>query len=442
MTAIAAPPVAASPPSLSTPRQRSVSWPLTALIAGMPLWWTLGLGAVAWVVFAVPMAVRLLRRTPIRVPRGFGLWLLFLAWMLLSVTQIEGIRYLSFGYRGLLYVAATVMFLFIYNLSEAELPKARLLKLATLYFIWGTVGGYLGLILGEVGFTSVVEMLLPGSVLENSLAKDLVHPVFAQDQDFLGYVLSRPTAPFVYTNEWGSAMAVLIPIVIAGWGTLDRRWHAWSVLAMIAFLAPAILSVNRGLWVCALAAIVYGSMLMTRRRGGRHLRFLAVGILVVVLAVLVTPLGGVVQGRLDSSHSNNARLGLYEQVIEQMPESPLFGFGAPTTNVDRPLQPAVGTHGHFWTVLYSHGIPAAVFFVLFILSMCRQTIRRTGPTDTWLHVAVALVPMMMWFYEMLAPPLFLVLFAAATALRPEPPKEREPELNAPVRSLRSVLAPA
>ena len=68
------------------------SWALTALIAWMPLWWALGTASFIWIVAAAPMAVRLLRRWPIRAPRGFGLWLLFVTWMLASVTQVEGTR--------------------------------------------------------------------------------------------------------------------------------------------------------------------------------------------------------------------------------------------------------------------------------------------------------------------------------------------------------------
>lgn len=415
------------------------SWPLTALIVGMPLWWALGIGAFVWIIFAAPMLLRLLRRPTLRAPRGFGIWMMFLAWMFFSITQVEGVRYLSFGYRGMLYISATIIFVYVYNQTEEELPRAKVLGLATIYFLWGTIGGYLGLLIGEKGFTSLAEMLLPESLLSNSLARDLVHPVFAQDQDFLGFVLSRPAAPFIYTNEWGATMAVLLPIVIAGIFGLGQRWRAWSIILVMASLAPAILSANRGLWLCVLVGLVYGTILLAKRGGTRHLKILAVGVVLVVGLTILTPLGGVVQGRLSSTHSNNARLGLYEQVIEQVPESPIFGFGAPTTNVERPLQPAVGTHGQFWTVLYSHGIPAAVLFVVFALSLFRHTFRRRDPVGTWLHVAVALVPFMMWFYEMLAPPLFVVMIAAATALRAPPSSQPDPTEHND-GSLRSVLA--
>ena len=62
---------------------RHPAWPLTLLLAGMPVWWALGLGDYMFILLAIPMAARLYAwsaqgNRPIRVPPGFGLWLLFL----------------------------------------------------------------------------------------------------------------------------------------------------------------------------------------------------------------------------------------------------------------------------------------------------------------------------------------------------------------------------
>ena len=56
-------------------------WPLAVLYLGFPLWWALGLAQLIFFAMAAAMAV-ILRRRAVRVPRGFGLWLLFLVWML------------------------------------------------------------------------------------------------------------------------------------------------------------------------------------------------------------------------------------------------------------------------------------------------------------------------------------------------------------------------
>ena len=62
---------------------------MLALFGGFPIWWALGLSAVICILFAVPMLVWLLARGRVRVPKGFGLWLAFLFWMLLSATQLD-----------------------------------------------------------------------------------------------------------------------------------------------------------------------------------------------------------------------------------------------------------------------------------------------------------------------------------------------------------------
>lgn len=424
----AAPPIPAA--GIGRRPASRASWALTALIGGIPIWWALGLGSLIWIIAAVPMGVRLLRRWPNRAPRGFGIWLMFVIWMMLSVSQVSGTRYLSFGYRALLYLAATVMFLYVYNLTEEELPRAKILKLAVVYFLWGAIGGYLGLILGETGFTSVMEMILPRSITANEFAATMVHPTFAQTQDFLGFALPRPTAPFVFTNEWGSGMSLLFPFVMAAIAGLDRRWQAWATLALTASLVPIVLSVNRGLWLNIGIAFAYGAVLLAMRGNPAYLRSLAAGAVLVALVVALPPMNSVVAGRFESDHSNNARLTLYGQVIDQVPQSPLFGFGAPVANEENPNLPAVGTHGQLWTVLFSHGIPGALLFVAFAVSLAWRTTVYRDPVSTWLHVVVALVPLLMWFYELLAPPLFIWMLAGAAALR-GPPK-RTPEGPSPV----------
>src|SRR5690606_4217063 len=93
-------------------------WPLTLLFVAFPLWWALGLGTFIFVILAVPMAAALIRRDTLRVPKGFGFWLLFIAWMLLGVTMLWADapgavpggggfgRLMVFGLRAAMYLSA------------------------------------------------------------------------------------------------------------------------------------------------------------------------------------------------------------------------------------------------------------------------------------------------------------------------------------------------
>ena len=221
-------------------RSRHPSWVLTATVAFMPLWWALGLAAFIWIIAAVPMAWILLHRTPVRAPRGFGVFLLFLGWVMVSAAPTEGLRLLSVGYRVAIYLAAAVLLLYVYNLTEEELPRSRAVKLCCLYFMYAIGGGYAALLFGDLRFTSPLEMLMPAAVLQNSFAQELVSPNLAQLHDIFGVPLPRPTAPFVFTNEWGSGVGFLAPMAIAGWSSLGRRWQNAITVVGLAAVVPIV----------------------------------------------------------------------------------------------------------------------------------------------------------------------------------------------------------
>ena len=112
-------------------RRLPAHWPITACIGLFPLWWALGAGALIWPVFAAPLAVRLVtRRRPIRVPMGFGLWLLYLVFVLLSFTALDG-GGLPFAYLWRLanYASCTIFFLAIVDATEDEIPSDHVVRL-------------------------------------------------------------------------------------------------------------------------------------------------------------------------------------------------------------------------------------------------------------------------------------------------------------------------
>src|SRR4051812_4558041 len=112
---------------------RTTGWPLTVLLVGYPLWWLLGMGTLIVFVLCVPMIVQLWLRRPVRVPPGFGIWLLFLVWVALSATMLdvnpagtlpaEALdRTVSVVFNLSGYVAVAVVLLYVGNLTEDEYP--------------------------------------------------------------------------------------------------------------------------------------------------------------------------------------------------------------------------------------------------------------------------------------------------------------------------------
>ena len=65
-------------------------WPLYTAFGLFPIWYVLGFGALIWVFLAIPMTFNLVARSKIRIPKGFGWYMLFFIWMLATFVQILG----------------------------------------------------------------------------------------------------------------------------------------------------------------------------------------------------------------------------------------------------------------------------------------------------------------------------------------------------------------
>src|SRR5438477_7214918 len=113
------------------------AWPLYATFGLFPLWYVLGFGALIWFFVAIPMTFSLVARSKIRVPKGFGLYLLFFIWMMATIVQLQGsgsARIFGYMYRAGLYYSAGIWCLYIYNAPKRRLPTRRILKVLT--FVW------------------------------------------------------------------------------------------------------------------------------------------------------------------------------------------------------------------------------------------------------------------------------------------------------------------
>jgi len=407
--------------------RRLPAWPIYALFALFPLWWVLGLGSLIWPIVAVPATLTLAMRGHIRIPRGFGLWLAFLAWMLGSALMLDQpTRFIAFLFRAMLYLSATVLFVYVYNTSRQDLPVRRAALAMTLMWVLVVVGGYLGLKFPTVSLHTPAEALMPKGLLANDFVHDLVRPKFAQ-VDRLGRYTPRPQAPFTYTNEWGSSYALLLPFVFITLARLRPGLARTSIFLLLPIsLVPVFLSLNRGLWLSLGAGLVYVAFRYAMQ--GRLRTMIAV-LLLIGLAIGVAaalPVRELIGGSKAKTESTTARLALYREAVQATLQSPLLGYGAPRQSSEAG-QPDVGTQGQLWMVLYSHGIPGATFFVLWLVSAGWHLRRgRAGPV-LWAHVILLIVIIQMPFYGMLPVELQIVMVAAGLGFR-------ELELGAASRS--------
>jgi hypothetical protein len=391
-------------------------WPIVAMVVGYPLWFVLGLSGFMWVVLALPMAASLSRRRGLLVPRGSGWWLVFLVAVVGSALSLDSTaRFFGWGLRFGYYIGASLLLLYILN-GRRGVDVFRVIRVFTILWMITVVGGYLAFPLGDLSFRAPTYYVTPGFLRENELIKAWLVPSFAQVQDIIGVPVPRPKAPFTYTNEWGSMLALLTPFGFMA--MYDRRVGFSPRLVrfvMAASVVPAVISLNRGLWLSLGLGVVYAAVRFGVA-GERKLLIQGLWASVVLVVVLsITPLGGVIATRINTGHSNDDRAELAVSAVEGAAEKPFFGWGAPRPN-ERNL-PSIGTHGQLWFVTFSHGFLGALGFVGSMLSIAWYTRRQLSTVGLWAHVVIVIGIIQMPYYLMMPDQLFTVFAAAAIALR-------------------------
>jgi O-antigen ligase len=387
--------------SLSAQRSRPLARArmLTLVFVSLPLWWLAGLFPFVWPIVGFFLLLALIWQGDVRVPRGFGLWLLLLAWVPLSMLVLSGDNAnLLFAQRLATLGAATVLFLYVFNSSEEALPSRVIVDLLTLFWAMLVVGGFVAIVLPTVSFHSPFELLLPQGFVANEFVHDLVHVKFAQVQTFLGYPVGRPSPFFTFTNAWGSGVALLTPIAFAALiqarSPLRRRLiGALLVLSVI----PIVVSLNRGVWLALTLAFGYAALRLARARRLHAVASLIGLVGLLLIMIFLTPLGGLISDRLATPHSNVGREALYREAFERTKESPIVGYGGPI-EAQESTGPPVGTHSQLFFLSISYGVPAVVLFVAwFGLTFLRAGRSVSGPLF-WAHVAILVLLMEAPYY--------------------------------------------
>jgi hypothetical protein len=417
-------------------------WPLAVIFVGFPVWWLLGLGMLIFLIMSVPMGVYLYkRRSRLLVPRGFGAWLLFLCWVVLGVGVLwanapgaipgGGMgRLLPYFWRIAWYLAASIVCLYIANLSDEELPADRVGRLLGWMFIVTTGGGLLGTFAPHLQLTSPLEMVLH---THNTFLLDAIHPKTADVATILGYEQARPMAPFAYANTWGAAYAFFLPFFVITWiWRADVRRRIAGVVVLLASLWPVVYSLDRGLWIALGVMIAFAGLKMVARGGRRALRLAVAGIAVGTLVFAVSPLPGMIETRIHNPHSNNRRTLLAEQSVRSaLTGSPVVGFGttrqvqgnlSSLTGGDRPGckacgAPPLGTQGHFWLLLFANGLIGTVaFFAFFLTRFARHWRERSAYGVAGCCVLLAF-GLFLFIYDLVEVPLYTVMIAVALMWR-------------------------
>jgi hypothetical protein len=372
------------------------------------------------------MALTLARRgRPLRVPSTFGWWAAFL---LISAAGIFGVGRTapntlreSFG-SGLLpwltdlatFLAATVVLVWVCSHDESELPKRRIVGYLGILGAWTVAGGFLGLLAPGLAFRSPTEIVLRATVGDGPWMSLLTPPQAAQVQDVLGDVTSaRPAAPFAYTNTWGQMVSVLLVLGFVAWWSYARGWRRVAGLSVIALaVVPAVLSLNRGLWVGVVVLLLWVLFQLVRvGKVGTALMALAV-VLGVGVAILASPAGDVVQERSAHGHSDSIRAALAQAAIDGGNASPVIGWGGVRQVQGSPQSIAIGSSddcaqcgsrrvgstGLLWYLIFVHGYLGAGAFIGFLVASLWRFRRDTTPLGIAAGGVVVLALVYMFTY--------------------------------------------
>lgn len=395
------------------------AWPLYALFVGFPVWWLLGVGSFVVVLLAAPMALLLAMRGQVRLPGYLWPWLVFLAFMLASAIQVDSaLRMVGFALRAGNYLGATVIFVYLYNTSPERLPARRVVQALMAYWSFIVVGGYLGMLVPYGSITTPMSKILPHSVLANEYVNSLVHPPFAEVQQPYGAVTAfvRPSAPFSYTNGWGCAYALLLPVVLLAIQQSGRGWLRRVLVSVLAAsVLPAFATLNRGMFLAVAVALAYVAVRLALRG---QVRVLATVVGVTLLGIVLAGALGVqnqVADRTSTSGSNVTRLAIYREAFVRTTHSPVLGYGAPRPSTQ--IGVSVGTQGQVWGVMFSFGFFALAAFLGWFWYVAWRSRAGRDPSSLWLHVTLVVASFTVFYYGYDGMQLTVVMVVAALLAR-------------------------
>ncbi|MFZ0159240.1 MAG: O-antigen ligase family protein, partial [Kineosporiaceae bacterium] len=402
------------------------AWPFLSLFVLYPLWWCLGITVILLPALGGICLFLMAMRGWIRLPRIWMWWAAYLIWMAASVVMVDsGGRLVGFAQRLSGALGATLLVVYVFNARES-LPRRRVLAAMTTFLGWMVIGGYLGMLFPGFRLSTPAIVLAPPEIATNEYVVNLLSPRFAEVQHPYGATSDfiRPSAPFPYTNAWGHAFVLLLPVVAALAVRASRRTR-WLLAALVASaVPPALATLNRGIAVGIAVALAYLALRYVRRASLVRVLQILGGSALVAGVVLASGVLNRVGERTSTSSTTEDRAALYREAFHRTLESPFLGWGAPRPSLT--LEVSVGTQGHFWYLMFSHGFVGLALFLASIWGLALVTRRVRDPESILMHTVVVVIGVMLMFYGVDGIHLVIALTCGVLLMRPEP-------WNAPVR---------
>jgi O-antigen ligase len=195
-----------------------------------------------------------------------------------------------------------------------------------------------------------------------------------------------------------SALLVMMPcVLVAAWyaSRTGQRWIVGMCLAMAAvFLISAYATLSRTLWLgFAVECVVLGGLFLLRTRRAVALRatLIAVALLLGASTIVLS-----IQADRESigagrEFERDPRLALWPEVLKQVRERPLSGYGFGRGILRERLQQDLGSvdaqlwHAHslFFDTLVQLGVPGLALLLLLLGAILREGWRLARDGDEW-----------------------------------------------------------
>jgi hypothetical protein len=330
------------------------------------------------------------------------------------------------------YLVVTVVMLYVVNTAK-ELPTQRIVRLLGWMFVVTAGFGVLAVVVPTLEFTSLMELLLPRKLTSTYFVRTLVHPSLASNQDFLGYVQARPTAPFPYSNDWGNNLALYLPFFVLACFGKDAGWRRWpGIVILTASIFPIIFSLNRGLWIALTLAATYSAIRLAVNGRTRALYALVAAVVIGAILFVSSPLYDTLVLRLNTPQSNDRRAGTAQTVVQVTGTgSPIVGFGTTrhmqgsfsslaggeTSSCHQCAAPPLGTQGFMWRLVLTTGFVGTALFLSFLGFQFLRRARGPSPIDVVTCCVLLEAVLCFLFYDSLGSALFTTMIAVGLMAR-------------------------
>jgi len=361
----------------------SLLWLL--VIAAYPLWWVLGAEQFVPPVASVIAAIAVLpqvKRKPL--PSLSALYLTFLLWQVVSLTQVETAeRFLSWAKNWLTYAGGGAAALLVaVTVTRSSLFAAAVIRVLA---VLGGVVGILSLLhsfLGvEISFVTPLGLLIPNDVLSHQypslvFIKTIGKPL----PSFWGF--PRSSGLFLFPNEAG--LFCLATAVLQGYLAARARaragkaaWAAALILSLVGFVG----AVSRSSLVAGVVFGITAALLLILKRKTKLPCTLRVAIL-LVSTVLAFPAFRLAHDlALKRLGSLSYRLRVVSYSLRALLQKPLVGWGTqldydqvyPNSALEKVV--TLGSHSDYLAVLFRFGIVGLTLYLLFIGTVVGRGIR-------------------------------------------------------------------